>query len=58
MSCGIEGLNYSIEIEEDGYSVTLISDDDGQAVYIEHTLIPELCSKLLEIYIKNEGNFT
>ena len=49
----IEGLSYSINIEEDGFSVTLV-DDDGEAVYIEHTLIPELCSKLLEIYVKNE----
>lgn len=49
----IEGLSYNIFIEEDGFSVTLV-DDDGEAVYIEHTLIPELCSKLLEIYVKNE----
>lgn len=49
----IEGLSYNIFIEEDGFSVTLV-DDDGEAVYIEHGLIPELCSKLLEIYVKNE----
>lgn len=49
----IEGFSYNIFIEEDGFSVTLV-DDDGEAVYIEHTLIPELCSKLLEIYVKNE----
>lgn len=56
MEYRIEGVRFHLNLEDDGFSITLV-DDDGEAVYIEHSLIPELCSKLLQIYVTNEAHF-